>query len=67
MSSGCRASSRYRHICASVNAAILRADRLSIVREKLFLSYRINLARDTFVAERTRGKAWLALAPSTLA
>jgi hypothetical protein len=50
-----------------VNAAILRADRLSNVREKQFLGYRINLARDTFVAERTRGKAWLAFAPSTLA
>jgi hypothetical protein len=53
--------------CDGVNAAILRADRLSNVREKQFLGYRINLARDTFVAERTRGKTWLAFAPSALA
>lgn len=52
--------------CDGINAAILRADRLSNVREKLFLTYRINVVRDSFVAERTRGRAWLSLKPSSL-
>jgi hypothetical protein len=50
-----------------VNAAVLRAQRLSEVREKCFLSYRLNAVRDTFVAERTRGRAWMRLKPSSLA
>jgi len=53
--------------CDGINAAILRADRLSNVREKLFLTYRINVVRDSFVAERARGRAWLSLKPSLLA
>src|SRR5512134_55425 len=52
--------------CAGINAAILRADRLSNVREKLFLTYRINVVRDSFVAERARGRMWLSLKPSSL-
>ena len=52
--------------CDGINAAILRADRLSNVREKLFLTYRINVVRDSFFAERTRGRAWLSLKPSLL-
>lgn len=50
-----------------VNAAVLRPRRLSQVREKCFLTYRLNSVRDTFVAERTRGRAWMKLAPSALA
>lgn len=49
------------------NAAIFRAERLSNVREKLHLTYRINVVRDTFVAQKTRGRAWLSLTPSSLA
>jgi hypothetical protein len=52
--------------CEGINAAILRADRLSNVREKLFLTYRINVVRDSFVAERARGRVWLSLKPSLL-
>jgi hypothetical protein len=52
--------------CDGINAAILRADRLSNVREKLFLNYKINVVRDSFVAERTRGRTWLSLKPSSL-
>jgi hypothetical protein len=52
---------------AGINAAIFRAERLSDVREKLFLTYRINLARDTFTAQKSRGRSWLTLAPNTLA
>jgi hypothetical protein len=49
-----------------INAAVFRAQRLSEVREKCFLTYRLNAVRDTFVAERTRGRAWLRLKPSSL-
>ena len=49
-----------------VNAAILRAERLSNPRDRTYLTYRLNPARDTFVAERTRGRKWIALTPSTL-
>ncbi len=52
--------------CDGINAAVFRADRLSNVREKMFATYKLNLVRDTFVAERARGKTWLSFAPSTL-
>lgn len=52
--------------CDGINAAIFRSERLSNVREKQFVTYRTNLVRDTFVAERTRGRAWLSFAPSSL-
>jgi hypothetical protein len=52
--------------CDGTNAAIFRAERLSDVRDRAFLTYRVNAARDTFVAERTRGRKWIALAPSGL-
>ena len=48
------------------NAAIFRAERLSNVRDRAFLTYRLNAARDTFIAERTRGRKWLRFAPSAL-
>jgi hypothetical protein len=52
--------------CAGVNAAIFRAERLSDPRDRAYLTYRLNPARDRFVAERTPGRKWIALAPSTL-
>lgn len=52
--------------CDGINAAIFRAERLSNVREKMFVTYKVNVVRDTFVAERTRGRAWMSFAPSSL-
>ena len=49
-----------------VNAAIFKQERLSNVRDRKFLTYRLNAARDTFVAERTPGRKWIRLAPSSL-
>ena len=48
------------------NAAILKPERLSNVRDRTFLTYRLNVARDTFVAERTRGRKWIRIVPSSL-
>jgi len=50
----------------ATNAAILRAERLSNVRDRAFLTYRFNPARDTFHAERTPGRTWIRLTPSAL-
>ena len=52
--------------CDGVNACLFEQERLSNVRHRAYLTYRLNAVRDTFVAERTRGRKWLALAPSTL-
>jgi hypothetical protein len=52
--------------CDGVNAAIFRQERLSNVRERAFLTYRLNAVRDTFVAQRTPGRKWMKLAPSSL-
>lgn len=52
--------------CDGINAAIFRAERLSNVREKMFVTYRVNVVRDTFVAERTKGRTWLSFAPGSL-
>ena len=52
--------------CDGVNAAIFRPERLSNVRERLFLTYQVNVARDTFAAQRTPGTNWLSCAPSSL-
>lgn len=51
---------------AGVNAAIFKPERLSNVRDRTFLTYRLNAVRDTFVAERTPGRKWIRLAPSSL-
>jgi len=48
------------------NAAIFRPERLSNVRDRAFLTYRVNVARDTFAAERTPGRKWIRLTPSSL-
>ena len=52
--------------CEGVNAAILRAARLSRPRHRAWLTYRLNVPRDRFVAERPRGRKWISLAPSSL-
>jgi len=53
--------------CRGTNAAIFNGQRLSNVRDKLFLTYRINPARDRAIVEREVGVPWLTIAPSTLA
>ena len=52
--------------CEGINAGIFRPERLSNVREKVFLTYKVNVVRDTFIAERARGRTWLSFAPSKL-
>jgi hypothetical protein len=52
--------------CAGTNAAIFKAERLSNVRDRAYLTYRMNARRDTCIVERTSGRKWLRLAPSTL-
>ena len=52
--------------CDGDNAAIFKPERLSNVRHRSYLTYRVDVARDRFVAERTPGRAWLKLAPSAL-
>jgi RES domain len=52
--------------CDGVNAAIFKPERLSDVRHRTYLTYRLNPAQDMFVAERTPGRRWLKLSPSAL-
>lgn len=52
--------------CDGINAAVFKPQRLSNVRHRTYLTYRLNAARNTFVAERTPGRKWLALAPAAL-
>ena len=52
--------------CDGVNAAIFKQERLSNVRDRAILTYRLNAVRDTFAAERAPGRKWIRLAPSTL-
>lgn len=53
--------------CNGTNAAIFKPERLSNVRERAALTYRLNAVRDSLVAERTPRKAWLKLSPSKFA
>ena len=52
--------------CGGINAAIFKPERLSNVRHRAYLTYRLNALRDRFVAERTPGRKWLTVIPSTL-
>lgn len=52
--------------CDGINAAVFKPQRLSRVRHRAYLTYRLNPARNTFVAERTPGRKWLAFAPAAL-
>lgn len=48
------------------NAALLRPEVLSKVREKCFLTYRMNPRADEITVERTAGRQWLKIRPSAL-
>ena len=48
------------------NAALLRPEVLSKVREKCFLTYRMRPGVDEITVERTAGRTWLKIRPSTL-
>lgn len=48
------------------NAALLRPEVLSKVREKCFLTYRMNPRMDEITVERTAGRQWLKVRPSAL-
>lgn len=52
--------------CSGVNAAVLTADVLSNVRDHCYLSYRLNPGRDAVRVERTPGRKWMEVQPSTL-
>lgn len=52
--------------CDGTNAAIFKPARLSNVRDRTFLTYRLDAVRDMFIAERTPGRKWIRLAPSDL-
>lgn len=52
--------------CEGTNGAVFNQQRLSDVRDKLMLTYRINPARDSAIVEREVGVTWLRIAPSTL-
>jgi hypothetical protein len=52
--------------CDGINGAVLRPERLSNVRDRLYLTYHLDVAQDTLVAERTRGRKWMKLTPSAL-
>jgi hypothetical protein len=52
---------------AGTNAAILRPDVLSSVRDRCYLTYRTNPTRDEVSVEREPGQTWLTVRPSELA
>jgi len=52
--------------CDGSIAVILNPARLSNVRDKAQLTYRCNPTRDRVTVERTPGRTWLSVAPSTL-
>jgi hypothetical protein len=52
--------------CDGTNAASFKPERLSNVRHRAYLTYRLNALRDRFVAERTPGRKWLTVVPSAL-
>ena len=52
--------------CRGENAAIFAPSVLSRVRDLCFLTYRMNPMRDLVRVERTPGRKWLAIKPSSL-
>jgi hypothetical protein len=52
--------------CEGANAAILTARVLSRARDSCFLTYRTNPTKDLLRVERTPGRKWLEIAPSSL-
>lgn len=55
-------SARY----TGINAAVLQPDVLSNVRDQCFLSYRMNPTKDAVRIERTPGRKWMEVKPSSL-
>lgn len=53
--------------CSGVNAAVFNPLRLSNARHKTFLTYRCNPREDHCVVERTPGRRWMEIRPTTLA
>jgi len=51
---------------AGTTAAMFRPEPLTDVRDRCFLTYRMNPAEDLAVVERAPGETWLSLRPSTL-
>ncbi len=49
--------------CRGPNAAVFRPERLSNVRDRAYLTCRLDLARNRLVVERTRGRAWMRITP----
>ncbi|MCE2949943.1 MAG: RES family NAD+ phosphorylase [bacterium] len=49
--------------CRGTNAAVFRPERLSNVRDRAYLTYRLDVATRRMVVERVRGRAWLRLSP----
>jgi hypothetical protein len=52
--------------CRGTNAAILRPERLSSVRDRVYLTYRLDVAADSLTVERSPGRKWLKVTPSAL-
>lgn len=52
--------------CRGTNAAVFIPGVLSRVRDLCFLTYRLNAARDFVRVERTPGRTWLEIRPSSL-
>jgi len=52
--------------CDGTNAAIFRPELLSNVRDRAYLTYRLDAPADRMIVERTPGRSWLRFAPSSL-
>lgn len=52
--------------CTGINAPIFGPERLSNVRDQGFLTYYVNVVRDTFLVQRTLGTDWMTFSPSSL-
>jgi len=52
--------------CSGMNAAVLRPEVLSNVRDHCFLTYRMNPTKDMMRVERTPGRKWMEIKPSNL-
>jgi hypothetical protein len=52
--------------CTGINAAVFRPERLSNVRDRTYLTYRLDASADRLDVERASGRRWLRITPSTL-
>jgi hypothetical protein len=52
--------------CTGINAAVFRPERLSNVRDRTYLTYRLDASADRLAVERASGRRWLRITPSTL-